>query len=66
MVEHRDPDCTGTWTLEPEDPRLGRQRVRCTVCAADYPADVGATLEAMQQNLVSMQLITLGLMGRLL
>ncbi|HEX7240876.1 MAG TPA: hypothetical protein VF263_11455 [Longimicrobiaceae bacterium] len=63
MLEHRDPDCTGTWSLEPEE--TGPGRVRCTVCTADYPATLEATLDAMKENLVSVQLIALGLTGRL-
>jgi hypothetical protein len=39
--------------------------VRCTVCAAAHPATLDATLDAMKENLVGVQLIALGLTGRL-
>lgn len=64
MLEHRDPDCTGTWTLEPGEGG-GRGRVRCPTCEASRPATLEATLDAMKENLLSVQLIALGLTGRL-
>jgi hypothetical protein len=64
MLEHRDPDCTGTWTLEPDEGG-GRGRVRCPACEASRPATLEATLDAMKENLLSVQLIALGLTGRL-
>ncbi|MET0398509.1 MAG: hypothetical protein ABW277_17075 [Longimicrobiaceae bacterium] len=64
MLEHREPECTGTWTLEPEE-EGGRGRVRCPTCGASRPATLDATLAAMKENLLSVQMIALGLTGRL-
>lgn len=64
MLDHRDPDCTGTWSIEPPQ---GEERgeIRCTACQTSHPADLEATLDAMKENLVSVQLLALGLSGRL-
>jgi hypothetical protein len=64
MLEHRDGDCTGTWSLEPGE-EGGRGRVRCPVCDAAHPATLQATLDAMKENLLSVQLLALALTGRL-
>lgn len=64
MLEHRDPDCTGTWMLEPEEEE-GRARVCCPTCGAYRPATLEATLAALKENLLSVQMIALGLTGRL-
>jgi hypothetical protein len=63
MLEHRDPDCTGTWSLEPEGGEV-QASVRCTDCDVVHPATLEVTLDAMKENLVSVQLIALGLTGR--
>ncbi|GEM_PF-2766860 len=65
MLEHRDPDCTGTWSLETEEGEEGPGRVRCTVCGVAYPATLEVTLDAMKENLISVQIIALGFTGRL-
>jgi len=64
MLEHRDPDCTGTWMLEPEEGG-GRGRVCCPTCGASRPATLEATMAALKENLLSVQMIALGLTGRL-
>lgn len=65
MLEHRDPECTGTWSLEPEMAEEKPGWVCCTVCGVRHPATLEATLDAMKENLVSVQLIALELTGRL-
>lgn len=64
MLEHRDPDCTGTWTLEPDEGG-GRARVCCPACGTSRPATLEATLDAMKENLIGLQMIALGLTGQL-
>lgn len=65
MPEHRDPDCTGTWSFERESEGGSPGRVLCTVCGVRHPATLETTLDAMKENLLSVQLIALGLAGRL-
>lgn len=65
MLEHGDPDCTGTWSLEPEADGEATASVRCATCERRYPAELGLTLEAIRENLLSVQLLALSLTGRL-
>jgi hypothetical protein len=63
MPEHQNPDCTGTWELEPHEDRPAE--LRCTRCPAQFPATAEHSIEAVRENLLSISLIVMGLAGRL-
>ncbi len=65
MLEHRGPDCTGTWKIEPRDESGAPGEVICRVCGRCYPGTLPVMLAAMRENLLTIQLLTLGLAGRL-
>jgi hypothetical protein len=62
MLAHADPDCTGTWVLAP--PNKERAQLCCTRCAARLPATAEQSLAAVRENLLSIQLMVMGLAGR--
>lgn len=62
MPEHESPECTGTWMLDGEPD--GGAVLCCSRCAAHYPATAEYSLAAVRENLLSINLMVLGLAGR--
>jgi uncharacterized protein YbaR (Trm112 family) len=65
MLEHRGPDCTGTWKIDAREESGAKGEVRCRVCRRRYPATLPVMLAAMRENLLTIQMLALGLAGRL-